>query len=420
MARKERFVAKGKNRVRNLRTGETQRPDGLYVFSYVDRRGKQKHVYSWRLEESDYTPEGKREKPALRTLEAKIKCDLKDIDVQYMTVIDLVEKYIHIKAKSVRPATRTNHRFVVNVLKKDEYNNFCGRFIETVKTSMAKEFLQRLQLDGRGYSTIQSIRGVLRPAFQLALENDWIKKNPFEFKLLDIVVDDSVKGEAISPDQQRKYLEFIHNDKHFSKYYDAINIMFKTGLRISEFCGLTISDINFKEKKLTVCRQLHRSSDMTYFIGQPKTANGSRVLPLTDNVLASFQNLINNRTKPKREPIIKGVSGFLCLDKNDMPMVALHWEKYFQHILAKYNKTYKEELPKITPHICRHTYCTNMAKAGINPVYLAYLMGHRDKEITLNVYTTINENNSFDAIRDAVLSTTDTITNNPYFKSVLY
>lgn len=68
-------------------------------------------------------------------------------------------------------------------------------------------------------------------------------------------------------------------------------------------------------------------------------------------------------------------------------MVALHWEKYFQHILQKYNKIYKQELPKITPHVCRHTYCSNMAKSRINPKTLQYLMGHSDISVTLNTYT---------------------------------
>jgi site-specific recombinase XerD len=79
--------------------------------------------------------------------------------------------------------------------------------------------------------------------------------------------------------------------------------------------------------------------------------------------------------------------GFLYLDKNYMPMVALHWEKYFQHIVTKYNNIYKEEMPKVTPHVCRHTYCSNMAKSGMNPKTLQYLMGHADISITLNVYT---------------------------------
>ena len=44
-------------------------------------------------------------------------------------------------------------------------------------------------------------------------------------------------------------------------------------------------------------------------------------------------------------------------------------------------------MPKVTPHVCRHTYCTNMAKAGTNPKTLQYLMGHSDISITLNTYT---------------------------------
>ena len=68
-------------------------------------------------------------------------------------------------------------------------------------------------------------------------------------------------------------------------------------------------------------------------------------------------------------------------------MLALHWEKYFQHAVEKYNRIYKTQLPKITPHVCRHTYCSNMAKAGMNPKTLQYLMGHSDIGVTMNTYT---------------------------------
>ena len=51
----------------------------------------------------------------------------------------------------------------------------------------------------------------------------------------------------------------------------------------------------------------------------------------------------------------------MFLDKNDMPMVALHWEKYLEHIIQKYNRIYRIQMPKVTPHVCRHTFCSNMA-----------------------------------------------------------
>lgn len=44
--------------------------------------------------------------------------------------------------------------------------------------------------------------------------------------------------------------------------------------------------------------------------------------------------------------MIDGHSGFLYLDKNGMPMAALHWEKYFQHVVEKYNGIYKIQMPK--------------------------------------------------------------------------
>ena len=85
--------------------------------------------------------------------------------------------------------------------------------------------------------------------------------------------------------------------------------------------------------------------------------------------------------------MIDGYSGFLYLDKNNMPMVALHWEKYFQHILKKYNSIYKVQMPKVTPHVCRHTFCSKMAKSGMNPKSLQYIMGHADISVTMNTYT---------------------------------
>ncbi|MBR1912894.1 MAG: site-specific integrase [Treponema sp.] len=223
----------------------------------------------------------------------------------------------------------------------------------------------------------------------MAVDDDLIRKNPFEFQLCTVVVNDSVTREAITRKQERMLLEFIKNDRHFCKYYDGIYILFKTGLRISEFVGLTMNDLDFKERTISVNHQFQRRSDMVYIIEETKTTNGTRVLPMTEDVYDCFQRIISQRKKPKKEPKVDGFSGFFYLDKNDMPMVVLHWEKYFEHIIIKYNIIYKEELPKVTLHVCRHTYCSNMAKSGMNPKTLQYLMGHADIGVTLNTYTHI-------------------------------
>lgn len=115
-----------------------------------------------------------------------------------------------------------------------------------------------LQKNGRGYSSIHSIRGVLRPAFRLAYEDDFIRKNPFDFELASVLVNDSVIRQALTRKQERLFLEFIRKDAHYQRVYEGIYILFNTGLRISEFVGLTIDDIDFDNMVINVDHQLVR------------------------------------------------------------------------------------------------------------------------------------------------------------------
>ena len=105
----------------------------------------------------------------------------------------------------------------------------------------------------------------------MAVDDDLINKNPFEFQLATVVVNDSVTREAITRKQQREFLRFIKEDKHFSKYYDGIYILFYTGLHVSEFVGLTINDIEFDKERIKVDHQLQRTRNMEYEILTPKT-----------------------------------------------------------------------------------------------------------------------------------------------------
>ena len=187
--------------------------------------------------------------------------------------------------------------------------------------------------------------------------------------------------------RKRKLLKFISEDPHFSRYYDGIYVLLYTGLRISEFTGLTIDNIDFANHRIIVNHQLQRAADMRYYIELPKTENGERMVPMSEEVEECFKRIIRGRKKPGKEPVVDGIKGFLYLDKNEQPMVALHWEKYFQHIVEKYNRIYKEPMPKVSPHVCRHTFCSRMARSGMNPKTLQYIMGHGDISVTMNTYT---------------------------------
>ena len=260
------------NRNRILREGEYQRTDGRYRYRQIDEDGKEKNVYSWRLDKNDPTPRGKKRELSLREKEKQIQADLFDHIVTRggnYTVVELVEKQTSLKT-GVGHNTKAGYKTVINILNREAFGK---QRIDKIRLSDAKAWLIKLQqVDGRGYSSIHSIRGVLRPAFQLAVDDDLIR-------------------------------------------------------------------------------------------------------------------ILANRVAPKIEPMVDGYAGFLFLDKNDKPMVALHWEKYLEHIIEKYNKIYRIQMPKVTPHVCRHTFCSNMAKSGMNPKTLQYIMGHSDISVTLNVYT---------------------------------
>ena len=58
-------------------------------------------------------------------------------------------------------------------------------------------------------------------------------------------------------------------------------------------------------------------------------------------------------------------------------------------MVSGYNDTYRVQMSDIILHVCRHTYCSSMAKSGMNLKILQCFMGHSDILITINVYTHI-------------------------------
>ncbi len=380
---------------RVLYTGESQK-NGRYVYKYKDYSGKMCYVYSNRLKPTDKNPPGKKPDLSLREKIAKIQKDKLDgiIGSEDMTVYELVERYLATK-HSVRQSTKQGYKTVMNFLEKEP---FARNKISKIKTSDAKLwFIKLQQKDGKGYSTIHTIRGVLRPAFNMAVEDDLIRKNPFQFPLMDVIVNDSKTREALTPQQEREFLRFVQNDSHYSRYYDGFYVLLNTGLRISEFCGLTKKDVDFKNNCIHVRGQLVRFGDMVYHYEPTKTAKGMRDIPMTPEVAQCFKNMWKNRRnreldmvvdgksgffnydqegKPKGmrdipmtpevaqcfknmwknrrnrelDMVVDGKSGFFNYDQEGKPMLALHWEHYCNRIVMKYNETYKAQLPNITPH----------------------------------------------------------------------
>lgn len=373
------------NRRRILRTGESQNKEGRYVYKYINSLGEQKFIYSWKLVPTDRVPKGKRDDISLREKIAEVQRDLSDgIDTagKKMTVCQLYEKKNNLR-KNIRRNTVKGRQQFMNVLKKDPFGSMS---IDSVKQSDAKEWAIRMSENGIAYNSIKNYMRSLRASFYMAIQDDYVRKNPFDFVLSDILDDTRKEKTALSLEQEEDLLTFAKSDRTYKKYYDELVILLETGLRISEFCGLDLNvAVDMKNKSILVEHQLLKDTETGYYIEKPKTKSGIREIPMTDKAYDAFQRLIKSRKKT--EPIvIDGYSNFLMLNGKGLPQVASSYNMVLKGLVKKYNKTHDDELPEISPHSLRHTFCTKMANKGMTPNTLQYIMGHSDISMTLNYY----------------------------------
>ena len=371
------------NKGRILRTGESQRADGRYMYKYVNRAGETKVVYSWKLVATDRVPKGKRDDLSLREKEREIQRDLEDgIDTKgkKMTLCELYAKKTAQRI-NVKKNTLAGRKYLMDALKQDKLGS---RSIDSIKPSDAKEWAVRMKEKGYGFKTISNYKRSLKASFYMAIEDDYVRKNPFDFQLSKVIDDDSESRQALSEEQEEKLLSFLQYDTVYQKYYDDVLILLKTGLRISELCGLTVQDLDFENHTLNIDHQLLRNQE-GYYIETPKTKCGIRKVPMSEEAGKAFQRVLK-RKKTGKGIVIDGYRNFLFLNQKGMPMTACYYTSTLRNIVKKYNKYHDEPLPKITPHILRHTFCTRLAQKNMNPKNLQYIMGHSSIMITLNLY----------------------------------
>ena len=384
-----------KNRV--LRTGESQRKDGRYLYKYVDADGKPQSVYSWKLIATDKVPAGKRDCIALRDKEREIQKSLADgisTAGRKMTVCGLYDKYTALKG-NVKRSTRESRQFVAGVLHADTLG---ARDIGSVKPSDAQEWAVRMKEKGYSYRLINNIKRSLKASFAIAVSDGWVRKNPFDFTLNAVISNDTQARQALTEEQEQAFLQFLQSSPVYRRYYDEILILLKTGLRISEFCGLTVDDINFADGIINIDHQLLWETNKGFYIDTPKSKSSIRKVPMSEEARKAFERVIAWRGEPAPHTV-DGYSGFLFVSDSGKPYLADHYQTMLRRAVQRYNKTHAEQLPKISPHVLRHTFCTRLASKNMNPKSLQYIMGHADINITLNLYSHV----SLDAVKAEVV-----------------
>lgn len=367
------------NKGRILRTGESQRNNGTYMFRYKDLDGKRKYVYDNALN-------------SLRIKEKEIQRTI-DEGMNYqdgeMTFLELFDMFIGTK-HNLRPSTLTAYKSKRNTLKSSFIANIpiknitvvdINRFIDELKSKM----------------TISSLREyvyIYKATFNFAVKMDMIKKNPFVVEIIGNDSKDNPLRIPLTEEQTNNLLTMLYERKN-KRFYYICKFILLSGLRIGEVLGLTWKDIDFKNRKLSVTHQLVEVNN-EFHIGDTKTKAGHRDIYIYNELfdfLKEYQRVKYNDA----DILIDGYHGFIFAYDNKM-ITRSGITADFTTIRKQYQRKYGESV-YITPHVLRHTFCTNMIKSGVNIKTVQYLMGHSNVGVTLDIYTRLNFEDTVNDLR---------------------
>ena len=371
------------SRGRVLEKGESQRKDGRYVYQYIDNWGARKSVYASNLSD-------------LRKVKKQILRDLEDgIDVRggEITLNEQFDKYLALKTKLAN-STRQNY---INMWNGHVRNASFGRKrICDIKKSDIIRFYNDLQDAGLKYSTIKTFHCMIAPCLELAVEDDVLRKNPGRGCLRGFE-NDADKKTALTKKEQEELLAFVRGSNVYAVYYPMLVFMIGTAVRCGEAIGLTWKDVDFKKREISIRHQLiYKKKDGKYgfYADTPKTDAGIRTIPMTREVCRA---LLDQREQQlargwKTNVCIDGYEDFVFSTKNKNPVMPSAVNNFLLNIVNGYNKSEgkKVQMPHISAHVLRHTGCTRMSEAGIDPKVLQYIMGHSKISVTMEVYNHVS------------------------------
>lgn len=385
---------------KNKPTRKTLRPNEYYnpktkryEYHYKDCFGKARVISSYRLEMTDQLPKGKRSSKSLREKEAEINAYLEnniDVDGAKLTLLEVVDRYLNFlyNRKKLAHNTKVDYNVTVNTLKQYKLGYM---EIGKIRPEHCEEWLADMKKKYRG-SSIQTQISLIKRTFEYALDYDYVAKNPFRRITTDR--SDSKKMKALSVEDMNRFLNFCLNDTHSSHCYDMLYVLFWSGLRASELCGLTLDNIDMDNRMIVVDKQL-QCVNHTHVVLPTKTMNGKRIIPMTDGVYESFQRIIKNRyLKGDIEPVCfdeqgNAYEGFVFLaTRSRRTIVRGHVEEYLRNCIKRFNNANPDNpIRKFEPHICRHTFATNMQY--LPPKTLQYILGHGNIATTMDNYVDV-------------------------------
>lgn len=357
----------GKNlKGKELGKGLSQRKDGKYSARFVTGAGKRLECYFSTLQEAKYWLE-----------EAKYNDRHGNIAASSGMTVEAWFNYwiTEIKAKTVRPNTIRNY---TDRYKKNIHPVIGSMVISEVKPIHCQKILNLMEKEYAG-STIYQALIALYNLFDSALENDIINKNPVTRSVKSPKKIEK-KTRVLTIEEQTAFLEVAKNYKNYEQYM----FILQTGCRTGEMIGLKWSDVDFKNRMITIERSMeYRYSVGEWRIGPPKSKSGYRKIPMTD---VCYELLRNLREKRKQMTVISlEHKDFVFLNRKGTPTKNSTYDAHISKL------TKKAGIENFSMHTLRHTFATRCIEAGMRPKTLQSILGHSSINITMNLYVHVTD-----------------------------
>ena len=380
-----------------LKTGECQRNDGRYSYSYTDRYGKRHAIYAKTL-------------VALREKEKALQRDYDDgldpCKAQKMTLNVVVDRYLSQKHE-LKETTKANYYYMYNHFVRDSFGK---KRIKEIRYSDVKEFYYSILMEQKMKAyTLDNIHTVLHPAFQMAIRDGLIRTNPSDGVMADIKKSkmwDKPKRRALTIPEQKAFMDYLKKDGEYAGWLPVITILLGTGMRIGECLGLRWSDLDFEKRIIdvnhTISDRPGSNGECRKRIATPKTKAGNRQIPMIEEVFDAFITEYEiQKCLGFCEEVIDGYSGFVFSTASHTVYSPSAVNNAIHRAVNAYNK--KEQaladkekrdallLPNFSAHHLRHTFCTRFCENETNLKVIQSIMGHADISTTMDIYADATE-----------------------------
>lgn len=257
---------------------------------------------------------------------------------------------------------------------------------------------------------MESINTVLRPAFQLAVRDDIIRKNPVDGAYREISKRNGgarKNRRALTKEQQRAFINYVSESPVFYVWYPLFVFLLGTGCRIGETVGLRWDDVDLKKRIISINHTLtyYPRYDGVYKcefqVSKPKTDAGIRVIPMMGPVYEALNSeFIRQSEEGFCEVNIDGMTNFIFTNRFGMPHNPQAINRTIKRIVDAHNteeevKAAKEKrepimIPRFSCHIFRHTFASRFCENETNVKVIQEVMGHADVTTTMNIYAEVN------------------------------